>query len=142
MSGAFDNVSLLPWQSTILAWVGGATFILFLSMIPMIFVRSKKKRIANKVHVTLCFTLGAFLLALGISAATAVSFLVDVELGWKLSLLATASIVLCAVSLIAMLYGPVTGMSMRILFIWMFLSVLSFGSMINLIIMSAEKAQG
>lgn len=142
MSGAFDNVSLLPWQSTILTWVGGATFVLFFSMIPMLFLRSQKKRVENKIHTVFCFMFGSFLLALGISTVTAISFLVDVELGWKLSLLSGASVVFGAVSIIAMLYGSFTGMGMRNFFIWMFLSMLSFASVINLVMMSVKKAQG
>lgn len=141
MSSAFDNVFLLPWQSTILTWVGGAAVVLFFSMMPMLFLRSKKKRVANKIHTVFFFMFGSFLLALGISTVTAISFLVDVELGWKLSLLAGASVVLGAVSITAMLYGSFTGMGMRNFFIWMFLSMLSVASVINLVMMSVQKAQ-
>lgn len=139
---AFDNVSLFPWQSTILTWVGWTTFALFFAMIPMLFLCSKKKRVERKIHTVFWCIFIAFLLALMTSIVTGISFLVDVELGWKLSLLAGASVILGVISIIAMLYGAFTVMTMRSFFIWMFLSMISFASIVNLVIMSVQKAQG
>ncbi len=142
MKGSLDDISLMPWQSTIITWEGWITLILFLALIPMLFLRSSNKRAANKIHTLFGVIFGAFLLAMGISMATMVSFIVDIELGWKLSLLAFISVALGGTSLIAMLYGAITDMSMQRFLIWLFLSILSLALLINLLTMSAQKVTG
>lgn len=137
-----NDISLLPWQSTILNWMGGATIvlfiILFLIMTINIFIYPKQKRLQNKIYSIFCFILLIFFLAFVISTAVAISFLVDVELGWKLSLLAGASVILCAISTIMALKGSFghawgSEMSSFWIYVWMILGVLSFVNIIALI---------
>jgi hypothetical protein len=136
MAHTIEDISLLPWQSTILTWAGGAILVLLLAMIVMMFLRSKKKDLKEKIHTVFCFIFLVFVIAVVIANVAAISFLVDVELGWKLSLVAGASVVLGAVSVVAMLIGAFAEMSMKIFWIWMFLAMLSFASVMNLVMMS------
>jgi hypothetical protein len=138
MNGTFDNVSLLPWQFTSLTWMAGFTLGLFLLAIVPWLVLSFSKRALDKIHSVLCLAFGAFLFSFVISITLAISFLVDVELGWKLSLLAGASVVLCATSVIAMLSGLLKR-GMKYFFIWAFLFMLSFASVFKFLDMCAQK---
>lgn len=139
MAHFIDQVTLLPWQSTVLTWAGGATLVLLLILIIMLLIRSKKKDLAEKIHTIFCFIFLAFIITLVLLNLSAISFLVDVELGWKLSLLAGASVILGAVSIIAMLIGVFGKMSMKMFWLWMFLSMLSFAIVINLVMISLEN---
>lgn len=136
MVHSIDKVALLPWQSTVLTWAGGATFVLLLVLIIMLFIRSKRKDLAEKIHTFSCFIFLAFVIALVLSNVAAISFLVDVKLGWKRSLLAGASVILGVISIIAMLIGAFGKMSMKMFWLWMFLSMLSFALVINLVMIS------
>jgi hypothetical protein len=131
-----EDVSLLPWQSTVLTWAGGAIVVLLLIMIVMMFLSSKKKDVKEKIHTIFCFIFLAFIIAVVLANTAAISFLVDVELGWKLSLVAGASVILGVVSIVAMLIGAFGQMSMKMFWLWMFLSMLSFASVINLVMIS------
>ena len=141
MNGILDNVSLLPWQVTIITGMAGLTFGLFLLVLVLtIFIRSFQERVQDKLHTIGCFMLGAFLLSFLILVAMAFSFLVDVELGWKLSLLAGSSVVLCATSVIAMIVGSLNG-STRWFVTWAFLFAISFALIFVFLDKSAQKAQ-
>lgn len=75
-------------------------------------------------------------IAVILSNVAAVSFLVDVELGWKLSFLAGASVLLGAISIVVMLIGAFTKMSLKTLFLWVLLATVSFASVITLVMKS------
>lgn len=145
MKSVLDNVSLLPWQSTILVWASVAAIGLFvailLGMIAITILQNTNERLYEKFHTALCLILGALIINLGILVVMALSFLVEVELGWKLALLTAASAILYAVSTIMLLFGLCADMSMRSFWIWMLLAMFSFAFLMNLFIMSAQVAK-
>ncbi len=131
-----DDVTLLPWQSTILTWGSSVAFALFFAMMATMFFRSKKRPVQNKIPTVFYCVFIAFLLALGITLVAAISFLVDVELGWKLSLVAGIAVILMGMSIIAMIVGCFTNMSLSRFFMWMLFAAVSFGSIIGLVELS------
>lgn len=136
MTRTINDIFLLPWQSAVLTWAGGAIVALLLTMIVMMFLSSKKKDTKEKIYTIVCFIFLAFIIAVVLANAGAISFLVDVELGWKLSLVAGASVILGVVSIVAMLIGAFGKMPMKMFWLWRFLSILSFASVVNLVMIS------
>lgn len=139
---SLDNISLVPWQSTILIWGCVITVLLFLAMIAMIFLHSKKKQTQDKIYAVSYLLLSAFLLALGISAFIAISFLVYVEMGWVFSLLAGVSVIVLAVSIVKMMIGMLGELSLDKLFTWIVLGMASLSLIIVLAAASLQKAHG
>lgn len=135
MTSTINDISLLPWQSTVLIWAGGTIGVLLLTMIVMMFMNSRKKDVKKKTDTVLCCFF-AFIIAVILANTAAISFLVDVELGWKLSLVAGVSIIVCVISIVGMLLGMFGQMSTKMFWLWMFLSMISFASVINLVVIS------
>lgn len=136
MTRTINDISLLPWQSTILTWAGGATIVLLLVLIMMMFFRSKKRDVAEKIHTISFCILVIFIIVGMLSNIAAISFLIDVKLGWKLALLAAASMMLCIFSIVGMLLGAFGVTSSRIFWLWTSLFMLSFVSLMNLVMIS------
>lgn len=96
--------------------------------------KSEKKEAEDKWHGAYCWTLAAFLLALTLVFAAALSFVVEAKLGWQLSLLAGASVVLGAISLGAGFVMAFSKTSIKYIFLWgtiglgSFLSILMVGT--------------
>jgi hypothetical protein len=137
-----NDMHLLPWQLTTLNWMVGATIALFITLALIgtlqVFLSPKKKQLGNKIYNIFCFTLLVLFLAFGISTLMGISFFIDVKLGWKLSLLAGALVILCAVSLVMALRWSIrpmqrSKMSSSWIYVWIILGVISFISIICLI---------
>lgn len=139
---SLSNISLLPWQLTIVIWTSAVALLLFLALIGMLFFRYKKKQSPNKIYTVSYLILFVFLLALGISTIAAISFLVDAAMGWGLSLLAGISVVALAVSIVKMLIALFGEMSLGKFFAWLGLSVISFSLILVLVATSLEKVHG
>lgn len=139
MTRNFKDFSLLPWQSTVLMWAGGTILVLLLIMIVMTFLRSKKKEPKEKLHTIFRCICLAFVIIVVIANAVGISFLVDAELGWKLSLLTGISVILGVISVVAMLIGAFSNMPTKIFWIWMFFAMLSFALVLNLVMLTLEN---
>ena len=140
MDTSLNNIPLPPWQDMILTWMGGVTLVLLLALVLMLLVRFYKKRGKDKIHTAFCFVFCAFILSFLIYMTVGASFFVSIELGWKLSLLTGASVVLFAISNIALIrkiFG--SHMKRRHLFIWIALLVLSSASLMTFVIISSPK---
>lgn len=139
---SLNNISLLPWQSTILLWGCVLTGLLLLATIGMTFLHSKKKQTQDKIYTASYLLLSAFLLVLGISAFAAISLLVYGEIGWSFSLWAGISVIVLAVSIVKMLIGMFGELSLDKLFTWMVLSVASLALILFPVAASLQKAHG
>lgn len=103
MVQAVDNVSLLLWQPTLLAWsVGGAVILLGILMVTL-FVISKKNAVKKRTRSIFEGFKSIWILLAALSNVLAIFLLVDMGLGWKLSLLAGVVLILCTVFLIGMI---------------------------------------
>lgn len=136
MDHSIEQVTLLPWQSTVLTWAGGATLaLLLLALMMMLFFSSKKKH-EEKLRTIVGFVFLAFIISAVLSSVAAISFLVDVELGWKLSLLAGVAVILNIISTVAMPIVVIFNKPTKFCYLWMILFVISFATVINLVIFS------
>jgi hypothetical protein len=130
----FEDFLFPPWQSVVLTVGGVILAILFLAVFVMGTLWSQKKKAEDKWHSAYCWTLAAFLLVLTLVFAAALSFVVEAKLGWQLSLLAGASVVLGAVSLGAGFVMAFSKTSIKYIFLWgtiglgSFLSILMVGT--------------
>ncbi len=142
MDTSLNNLPLPLWQGTTLTWMAGFILFLLLSLIVMALLISFKRKGKNKIFTVLGFILGAFVLFCVIYIAMGVSFVVDIGLGWKLSLLAGTLVVLFAISSIAIIYNVVgCPMKKRHVFIWLTLFTISLASALILGVLGAQKAQ-
>lgn len=134
------SVSTLPWQSTVLIWMGSACILLFLLSAVMAVLSNavKQKKRQDKFRIIGGLFLFMLAIALIVSGVVGVSFLVDNELGWRLSMLGGASMTLSFVSIIALLVEVVRAKNtakLRLTFwIWMVLFMISFATALGLVI--------
>jgi len=111
--------------------------ILFLSVIVVGLLRPNKKEAEEKWHSIFCWIGLMFVSAFTLFFAGAVSFVVDATLGWKLSFLAGASVILGAFSLVAGFIVSFKKVSIKHLFLWGFLGMASFVSFLTLSLSSS-----
>lgn len=133
MVHSIDKVTLLPWQTTVLTWAGRVTLVLLLVLIVMTMFVSTKKDVGKRIQTIGRFIFSVFMISAVLSCATAISFLVDVKLRWKLSLLAGPSMILSLVSMVAMSIGGFICKSMKTVYLWAFLFGLSSVSAVYLV---------
>ncbi len=125
-------LSLLPWESTTLKYGLVCLGILFLALIVLVLFWPEKKEAEKKWHsVYSCIGL-IFVSAFTLFVALVLSFVVAATLGWGLALLAGISVVVGAISLVAGVIGAFIRVSARYLFLWGFLGMASFVSVLTL----------
>ncbi|MCB1073343.1 MAG: hypothetical protein KDK96_09630 [Chlamydiia bacterium] len=124
--------SFSHWQSVVLQSGVVVLAILFLAVIAMVLFRPQKKEVEDKWHSAFCLISLALMSAFTLLFTLTISFVIEVKLGWQLSLLAGASVVLGAISLSTGFVISFTKTSMKHTYLWGALGMTSVASILIL----------
>ena len=132
MLQSLKNFSFSHWQLVVLKSGLAILAILFLAVIAMVLFRPQKKEVEDKWHSAFCLISLALMSAFTLLFTLTISFVIEVKLGWQLSLLAGASVVLGAISLSTGFVISFTKTSMKHTYLWGALGMTSVASILIL----------